>query len=361
MKTLQTYGWNDARATNWAARQSDGYIPARIIADHGQHYKIAVPAELKAQISGTLMHKLKSVDMPKIGDWVAVELHDDRPAIIHEVLPRTSEIVRGHVGRMLDRQVVAANVDLAFIVQPLDHDFSPERLERYIFQLASQNIKVVILLNKSDTAKNIADKQAQITNLDADVVVISALTDPNMSSIESYIVSGETIVILGSSGAGKSTLTNRLLGEERQATQSVRESDSKGRHTTVHRELFLLPGGGMIIDTPGIRELQLWGSESDLEVSFPEIIEAARHCHYKNCSHDSENHCAIKAGLSSGAIDEKRYNIYLNFKRELRMLEDRRGFIEERRTQQTKESTKRRHRRNLRDSQDDNDNESSLY
>lgn len=353
MNTLQTYGWNDARAADWDARMLDGYIPARITADHGQHYKIAVPAELSAQLSGTLVHKLKTVDMPKIGDWVAVELHGDQPATIQEVLPRTTEIVRGHVGRLLDKQVVAANVDLAFIMQPLDHDFSVQRLERYIFQLASQRVTAVILLNKADVARDANDKQAQLASLDAQTIIMSALHDDDMSQVEHFIEPGKTIVILGSSGAGKSTLTNRLLGEERQATQAIRERDSKGRHTTVHRELFVLPGGGMIIDTPGIRELQLWGSESDLEASFPEIFEAVHRCHYKNCSHGNEDRCAIKAGLQDGTIDAKRYKIYLGFKQELQMLENRRGFIEERRSQQTKESAKRRHRRAMRSTQDE--------
>ena len=252
MKTLQTYGWNDERTADWDARELGSYIPARVIADHGQQYKIATPDEISAQISGTLMHKLKTTDMPKIGDWVAVEINDET-AIIHEVLPRASEIVRGHVGRMVDKQVIAANVDLAFIVQPLDHDFSPQRLERYIFQLSAQNIATVILLNKSDKALDASDKQQQLKSLDAETIIMSATNDSDLSDVERYITPGKTIVIMGSSGAGKSTLTNRLLGEDIQPTAAIRTKDSKGRHTTVHRELFVLPGGGMIIDTPGIR------------------------------------------------------------------------------------------------------------
>lgn len=348
MKTLQTYGWNDKRAADWATREEAIYIPARIIADYGRRYKVAMPDELSAQLSGTLTHKLKTFDMPKIGDWVAIEVGDDQTAIIQDVLPRTSEIVRGNAGKLLDKQVVAANVDVAFIVQPLDHDFSPERLERYLFQLASQHIRVIILLNKSDKAVDALEKQARLVGLDATTIIMSALLDENMSAIDHFIKPGQTIVILGSSGAGKSTLTNRLLGEDRQATQTIRERDSKGRHTTVHRELFVLPGGGMVIDTPGIRELQLWGSKEDLESLFPEIFEAALACHYRNCSHTNEDRCAIQARLESGIIDPKRYATYQNFVRELKTLEDRRGFIEERRSQQSKESAKRRHRHSIR-------------
>jgi ribosome biogenesis GTPase len=352
VKSLETYGWNTQRKEDWAIRDTRGLQPARVIVDHGTRYIIALPEEIPAQLAGNLMHTLTSVDMPKIGDWVMVE-HVDDAAIIHAVLTRTSEIVRGQAGRLLDKQVVAANVDVAFIVQPLDHDFSPERLERYLFQLARQNISCIIILNKADNAHNMIEKQEELQGLDAHIITMSALHDEAITSVEAFIVPGQTVVILGSSGAGKSTLTNRLLGEQRQATQSIRERDSKGRHTTVHRELFVLPAGGMIIDTPGIRELQLWGDEADLEASFPEIYEAKRYCHYSNCTHVSEARCAIKSGLVDGSIDKKRYRVYLNFKRELQTLESRRGFIEERRSRQSQESMKRRRQRSLRSAQDD--------
>lgn len=351
MNTLETYGWNAERTEDWERRDRGSYIPARVVSDHGRQYKVVTPIEMPAQLSGALVHKLNAVSMPKIGDWVAVEV-DDGSAIIHEVLPRTNEIVRGQVGRIVDKQVVAANIDLAFIMQPLDHDFSPERLERYIFQLASQRIAVVILLNKSDKARDASEKQAQLAHFGVDTIIMSATKDKNLTAIESYIVPGKTIVILGSSGAGKSTLTNKLLGQDIQPTAAIREKDSKGRHTTVHRELFVLPGGGMIIDTPGIRELQLWGDEADLEHTFPEIFEAIRHCRYKNCSHSGEDGCAIVAGLADGTIDTKRYRIYVGFRQELQALDNRRGFIAERRSQQSRESIKRRRQRTIRNEQE---------
>ncbi len=351
MNTLETYGWTDARATDLGS-----LIPARVVTDHGQQYKIATPDELPAQLAGTLMHKLTTVQMPKIGDWVAVELTADH-AIIHAVLPRTNEIVRGHVGRMVDKQVVAANIDLAFIVQPLDHDFSPQRLERYIFQLAQQHIDVVILLNKSDKVMDAAEKQKELESLGVDTITMSATNDDDLSPIRRYVTPGKTIVVMGSSGAGKSTLINRLMEQDVQKTAEIRAKDSKGRHTTVHRELFVLPGGGMIIDTPGIRELQLWGDQADLENTFPEIFAAILHCRYKNCSHGSEDGCAIVAGIADGTIDPKRYRIYLGFKRELQTLDDRRGFITERRSQQTRESAKRRRARTMRSEQDKDQDE----
>ncbi len=346
MNHLITYGWNTSHEQAWQQLSHTGLTPARVIADYGQNYIVASPQKIAAKLSGSLMHKLKSIDMPKIGDWVAIQHnHQDKIVTIQAVLPRTSEIVRGQAGRLIDKQVIAANVDLAFIMQPLDHDFSPERLERYIFQLSSQNIKSIIILNKADKAKHIEEKKTQLDDLEAQIITASILHDEDITAIEALITPGSTIVILGSSGAGKSTLTNRLLGEDIQATQAVRERDSKGRHTTVHRELFVLPRGGMIIDTPGIRELQLWGDEQDLEKSFPEIFAAARQCHYSNCTHTVEDRCFIQTSLNDGSISKKRYKIYQNFKKELRTLEARREFIQDRRSQQSKESTKRRRRR----------------
>lgn len=352
MKTLQTYGWDADRTREWANLDFSEYTPARITADYGHRYKLVLPEEKSAHLSGALAHKLRATEMPKIGDWVAVEISDDQSVIIQHVMTRRNEIVRGRVGALIDKQVVAANVDVAFIMQPLDHDFSVERLERYLFQLASQDIEAIILLNKSDKVNDAEEKRGQLHNLDAQIITISALHDDDVSLIERHIPVGKTAVIIGSSGAGKSTLTNRLLGEDRQATQEIRERDSKGRHTTVHRELFALPGGGMMIDTPGIRELQLWGSVDDLALSFPEITKAMAECHYPNCSHTSEDRCGIQAGLAGGTIDPKRYKVYLNFKRELQNLVDKRGVISERRSQQARESVKRRRRRTLRAEQD---------
>jgi len=346
MTTLETYGWNADRATEWSELDDTSTrTPARIVADYGSHYTVATPEVMQAQLSGASAHKLQSTNMPKIGDWVSIEPTDSHTAVIHSVLRRTSEIVRGQVGRQLDKQVIATNVDTAFVMQPLDHDFSPERLQRYVFQLNSQSIEVVIVLNKSDQSNNAEERNAQLDSLGVERITMSALYDKELSALDRFITAGKTIVILGSSGAGKSTLTNRLLGEDRQATQKIRERDSKGRHTTVHRELFVLPGGGMIIDTPGIRELQLWGNESDLEATFSDVLDVVRQCHYSNCSHKTEDRCAVKAGLSDGTLDAKRYATYINFKNELQALDKRRGFIADRRAQQTKESAKRHHKR----------------
>ena len=347
MRRLEDYGWTTDNQVDWSSSELADYTPARVIADYGRQYKIAAPQELIAQLAGSLVHKLASTDMPKVGDWVAVELSDD-DNIIHAVLPRSSEIARGHIGVHKTKQVVATNVDLALVVQPLDQDFSLERLERYIFQLSQQNIETVILLNKSDAAKDALSKQEEVSSLSVKSVILSAKFDSDVTTVEKLIPRGKTAVIMGSSGAGKSTLTNRLLGDEVQATAAIRERDGKGRHTTVHRELFVLPSGGMIIDTPGIRELQLWGDAADLAGAFPDIAAVIKNCKYSNCSHTVENDCAVTSGLKSGVIDKRRYKAYQNFAREIKALEDKRGAIAERRTAHSKAVAKRRRDRTLR-------------
>jgi ribosome biogenesis GTPase len=352
MTSLETYGWDELRNATWQQLATPQYTPARVITDHGTRYKLATPSIVDAALAGSLAHKLPAHAMPKIGDWVTIEASSNHQVTIHAVLPRSSEIVRGQVGRRQDKQVVAANVDIAFIVQPLDHDFSPQRLERYLFQLAAQNIEVIILLNKADKVTDAADKQAELQTLGVETIILSALHDNDISVIERRIPAGKTAVFMGSSGAGKSTLTNRLLGEERQKTQEVREQDSKGRHTTVHRELFVLSSGGMVIDTPGIRELQLWGDYSDLEQAFPEIAAAIRSCHFPHCTHTNETGCAVKTGLADGSIDPVRFGRFENFKAELELLEKKRGFIDERKSLRTRETAKRQRARKQRADQD---------
>ncbi len=335
-------------------------LPARVVADFGTIFTLVSPERITAQLAGAVTHTLTAAEMPKVGDWVMVDVSNPDQAVIQAVLPRINQLVRGQVGRMVDKQVVAANVDIALVVQPLDHDFNVARLERYIFQLKAQSITPIILLNKTDKITDLQKYQDALVDIGAEVITMSALHDADVSSVQERIASGATVVILGSSGAGKSTLTNRLLGEQRQKTQEIRERDSKGRHTTVHRELFMLPGGGMIIDTPGVRELQLWGTVDDLEVTFPEIAAAAARCHYPNCAHDTEDKCGVKAALADGSITPKRYEIYCNFRQELQALDARRGFIAERRSQQSRESAKRLHYRQQRNAQSYDQDEDML-
>lgn len=317
---MKMFGWNEELTALWDKNANENCIPGRVIADYGQSLKVAAPQELNVAISGRMEYLRKSSEMPKVGDWVAVQLIDDGHGIIHEVLERKSEISRKQAGERFERQVLAANIDIAFLVQALDFDFSPERLRRYMFQLQKENIMPVLVLNKSDRAEELSSKLDELRSFDCKILITSALEGTGMEDIAAMIGRGETAVFLGSSGVGKSTITNSLIGEHRQATRATREEDSKGRHTTTHRELFVLPNGGLIVDTPGLRELQLWGTEKDLNEIYPEIDALARRCKFSNCTHSSETGCAIQKALADHTLDNNVYGLYLKFQKELRYL-----------------------------------------
>lgn len=320
MTSLQKFGWNDDFATKWVELAMPECVAGRIIADYGSYFKVATPDELASEVSGKLKHASDSETLPKIGDWVALQLVDGERAHIQAVLPRVSEISRKQPGKKVQKQVLAANVDIAFLVQALDADFSPERIERYLFQLSNQNIEPVIILNKSD---KVTDYSAYIKRLESfgiKIITISALEKTGIDEVVKAMTPGKTCVFLGSSGVGKSTLTNTLLGEERQLTKDIREEDSKGRHTTTHRELFVLPAGGLIIDTPGIRELQLWGTQADLESAYPEIDEIASRCRFSNCRHGAEPGCAIQQAIQDGELSQSKLDHYYRLQNELQFL-----------------------------------------
>lgn len=322
MNDLEKYGWNEHTAEVWVAAQTDlpRCVPARVIADFGTTLKVVTPAEKTATISGHLHHTLRPEDFPKVGDWVAAELFGTEAAVIEAVLPRRTEIARKAAGHKVQKQIMAANVDIAFVLQAMDHDFSPERLQRYLYQLGIDRITPVVVLNKADKAEDAQPFLDAVATLGVRVIVSSSVSGNGVDEIRQAIEPGKTAILLGSSGVGKSTLTNALVGREQQATQAVRESDSTGRHTTVHRELFVLDGGGLLIDTPGIRELQLWGVEEDLAENFDDIAELTTHCKFSNCRHGTEDGCAIQAALKSGKLKPKHYENYLKMRSELQHL-----------------------------------------
>lgn len=317
---LKNLGWNTDLETIWNDGNYDAYIPGRIIADYGQNYKVGTPSEITAELSGRMDYLADPDDIPKIGDWVAVQIGDDNHGIIHKILPRKSEISRKQPGNKYQRQVLAANIDSAFLVQALDADFSPERLRRYIFQLQKDGITPIIILNKSDKVDDLAPFLNDLEGFDIKIIVASALENDGIENIIDAMEAYKTTVILGSSGVGKSTITNLLIGEERQATRSIREDDSKGRHTTTHRELFILPNGSLLIDTPGLRELQLWGDQSDLAMTFPHIESLSLKCKYNNCSHTVEAGCAVLDAVKKGELEESELEAYFRFQKELEFL-----------------------------------------
>ena len=319
MNSLITYGWTDAHQQTWDSLQLADVQPARVVADFGTSLKLALPEIISAELSGKLAHYSQRDETPKVGDWVAVRVLDNS-AVVETVVLRANEIARKSAGRRAVKQIFAANVDIAFVLLALDNDFSIERLKRFMFQLSVHNISPVIVLNKADKTSDLQSYIDQLESFNAPIVTTVAIENKGVDEVLSYIEPGQTAILLGSSGVGKSTLTNKILGHEAQETQEVRTSDSTGKHTTVHRELFILPNGGILIDTPGVRELQLWGTEDDLAANFDDIIELAKKCKFSNCRHDHEKGCAIHKALQNGRLNKEHYTNYLKMKSELTKL-----------------------------------------
>ncbi len=325
MGDLSNYGWAKQHERDWAALDLPGLRPARVIADFGTSLKIALPEIVTAELSGKLAHYTKAEDSPKVADWVAVRLSDSGTATVETVVMRANEIARKVAGKQTLKQIVATNVDVAFVLLALDNDFSVERLKRFLYQLSVNAIRPVIVLNKADKADDVASYVVQLEQLAIPIIISTAIEGSGVEEIASHIPKGATAILLGSSGVGKSTLTNKLLGRDAQQTKEVRTSDSTGMHTTVHRELFMLPNGGLLIDTPGVRELQLWGTEEDLVENYDDIIALAAHCKYTNCQHQNEQGCAIQEALTNGTLEKKHYDNYIKMKTELVALAERKA------------------------------------
>jgi ribosome biogenesis GTPase len=283
-------------------------------AAHEQYRLFLEAGECEASPAGRL--RFDDV-LPAVGDWVAVRAVDPDLALIEALLPRTTQFSRRAPGTDVAEQVIAANVDVTLIVCALDHDFNLRRLERYLVLAAESAAAAVLVLNKADLCPDSGDKAeaARLLAPELTIVTLSALED-----VEPLrdLVRNRTVVLLGSSGAGKSTIANGLLGEGRQATQAVRESDSRGRHTTTSRMLLPIPGGGAIVDNPGMRELQLWASQESLDDVFKEIAMVAERCRFKDCTHASEPDCAIQTALADGNLDTARWASYQKLTAELR-------------------------------------------
>lgn len=307
---LETLGWNDRRRQEFRPYTAEGLAPGRLVAEHRTHYQVATEwAELTATITGRFRSDAaQRTDLPGVGDFVAVRPSSgDGPAIIEAILPRTGTFVRKAAGEKRP-QLVAANIDFIFIVMALDGDFNLQRLERYLALAGESCVAPVIVINKADLPHVAMEATGQIAGIAPGVPmhIVSARSHSGMIDLERYFDGNRTIALVGSSGAGKSTMTNQLLGQALQATQEVRSHDSRGRHTTTHRQLFIRPKGGAIIDTPGMRGLELWEPTKSVEANFDDIEALAAQCRFRNCRHESEPAGAVRAAIASGALDVER-------------------------------------------------------
>ncbi len=324
LPSLQDLGWDAAWEDAFEPHEQAGLIPARVAV---RHYG---PMELyteRGRLGGIPAGKLAEDEMPAVGDWVAVRpLEGENKAVIEAVLPRRSAFTRKEAWKRTAEQIVAANVDVVFLVNAFGRDLNPRRIERYLTAAWESGATPVIVLNKLDTSDDPDLDAAPIEAVAMGVPVLrlSAATGAGLEQLEAQIGPGKTAALLGSSGVGKSTLVNRLAGAELLATQAVREDDERGRHTTSHRELVVLSGGrGLLLDTPGMRELQLWADVEALDSTFGEIADLAAQCRFADCSHDSEPGCAIQAALADGTLDRGRWESFRKLERELRALEIR--------------------------------------
>ncbi len=344
--SLNDYGWNDSWAERLSEAQVEGGVAARVVAEHRELFRVHTGSEeIPARIAGRLRHVAsRSAELPAVGDWVVIGSGDERgDSLIQMILPRMSVFSRKAAGKRTDEQIVAANVDTVWIVSPADADRNPARIERYLTVVWESGASPVVVLTKADLSAAPERMIAEVAPraIGAPIHAVSAIDGAGLDELEQYLAPGSTIALLGPSGAGKSTLINRLAGREIMRTADVRESDGKGRHTTTHRQLVLLPSGALLLDTPGMRELQLWSAEEGLEKSFADIEALAAGCRFSDCGHDSEPGCAVQAAIRAGELDLPRFSSFRKLEKELGYLErkqDVRADLAER--QRWKEITK---------------------
>jgi len=334
---LTALGWDDTLAEEFEPHAQAGLIAGRVAVQHrGAYDVLTAEGELRCDVAGRLYDEAASpADLPAVGDWVAVAARPDEDAgTVQAVLPRRTKFSRKTAWQASEEQVLAANVDVVLIVSSLNEDMNLRRLERYLTLAWESGARPVLVLTKADLSDDVPAVVAAVESVafGAPVHAISSVTGEGLDELRAHLRPGVTAALLGSSGVGKSTLVNTLAGEELLETREIRD-DGKGRHTTTRRELIQLPGGALVIDSPGMREVQLWIADEGLEEAFSDVTELFEHCRFSDCAHESEPGCAVKEAIANGTLAPERWESYLKLQRELAHLErrlDKRAQAEER-------------------------------
>ena len=349
---LQQLGFTNFFETQFQTIQTEQSTKmiGRITLEHKHSYRVLTEqGEWLASVSGNFAYRAFSrKDYPAVGDFVLVEqMPGEERAIIHHLFERKSKFTRKMAGQAIDEQIVAANVDIAFLVMSLNADFNVRRLERYLIAAWDSGAKPVIVLTKSDLCDDVTSyiQEVETIAFGVDVIAVSAVTSDGIEQLQQMLTEGITAALIGSSGAGKSTLTNVLLMAEKMKVSDIREDDAKGRHTTTHRELVMLPTGACLIDTPGMRELQLWDQGDSLSASFSDIEQLAENCRFRDCTHKKEPHCAIRTAINEGTLEEVRLRSYFKLQKELAYIEKKANtdalLAEKRKFKQSSKSSKK--------------------
>ena len=336
---LGALGWTPELAAAFSPYEAEGLVPARVALEHTHIYRVfTASGEWLARVSGRLRHQAAArVDFPAVGDWVVIEPPvEGADARIVSVLPRKSRFSRRAAGDPTEEQIVAANIDTVFLVSGLDGDYNLRRIERYLLVASDSGATPVVVLNKTDLVEDIAAivREVEAIAVDVGVHAVSCRRPETLVPLRSYLAHGKTGALLGSSGVGKSSIVNQLIGHELRPTREVRASDSRGRHASTSRQLVMLPGSGVLIDTPGMRELQLWDSGEATAGSFEDIEAYAANCRFRDCQHRTEPGCAVRAAAEAGELAAIRLESYHKLQGELNhqaRQQDERALIEEKR------------------------------
>lgn len=320
--TLEDLGYNIDLEIYRNDQNLDSFEVGRVISEHKERYIVKnTKDEYEAELIGNLRFSAdKRSDFPAVGDWVAISEYDEGKALIYSVFPRKTIIERQAVGKQGEKQIIATNIDFAFIIQAVDRDFNINKIERYLTVCYTSNVSPIIILNKIDLINDIELKklifEVQERIKQVPIIAISNETQKGIERLKELILKGKTYCLLGSSGVGKSTLLNNLSGKPLMKTSTISTSTNKGRHVTSHRELIVLEDGGILIDNPGMREVGIADSNSGLEMTFVKIIKLSKDCKFKDCSHTTEISCAVLEAVSKGEIDTESYENYLKMVRE---------------------------------------------